>query len=51
MLSDSTLKSEITKIIPLEKVEESIEEYKKNMTAGKYLVCPSMKLDNEEEKK
>lgn len=40
MMANATLESKIAKRITLHEVDKGIEEYKANMTAGKYLVLP-----------
>lgn len=61
IIADKTIHSEVAKRISLFEVREAIPEYKKNMTAGKYLIYPQQEqghagelpepIDNEEEKK
>ena len=40
IIADKTIYSEVAKRISLLEVREAIPEYKKNMTAGKYLIYP-----------
>ncbi len=40
IIADKTIHSEVAKRISLFEVREAIPEYKKNMTAGKYLIYP-----------
>ena len=40
IIAEKTIHSEVAKRISLFEVREAIPEYKKNMTAGKYLIYP-----------
>jgi NADPH:quinone reductase-like Zn-dependent oxidoreductase len=40
LIANRTIHSEVAKRVSLSEVREAIPEYKKNMTAGKYLVYP-----------
>ena len=40
MINSGTFKAEVQKRVSLFEVREAIPEYKKNMTAGKYLIYP-----------
>jgi len=42
LIANKTIHSEVAKKISLFEVREAIPEYKKNMTAGKYLIYPQM---------
>jgi NADPH:quinone reductase-like Zn-dependent oxidoreductase len=40
LMANGTFHSNVAHKVPLSAVMESFDEYKKNMTAGKWLVCP-----------
>ena len=40
LIANKTIHSEVAKRVSLFEVREAIPEYKKNMTAGKYLIYP-----------
>lgn len=41
-MQESTLQSNIQKKFPLSQFQNEIENYYKNMTGGKFLLCPNM---------
>ena len=60
IIANKTIHSEVAKRVSLFQVKEAIPEYKKNMTAGKYLIYPHQEqganfgegiIQKEEEKK
>ncbi len=51
LIASGVFSSEVQKRVSLSEVKEAIPEYKKNMTAGKYLIYPHKKSAEEEEKK
>ncbi len=42
LIDNKSIHSDVSKIISLFEVREAIPEYKKNMTAGKYLIFPQL---------
>ena len=42
MMRNNKLQSKIQKKFPISQFKESIEEYYKNMSGGKFLLCPMM---------
>ena len=49
LIANNTIHSDVAKKISLFEVKEAIPEYKKNMTAGKYLICPQIAEDKDGE--
>jgi len=45
LIADTTLQSKVQKKFGLADFEESIADYYKNMTAGKFILCPHENLD------
>ena len=50
LIANKTIHSEVAKRVSLFEVREAIPEYKKNMTAGKYLVYPQQEQGHAAEK-
>ena len=42
LMQDTTLQSKIQRKFPISKVHEAIKDYYKNMTGGKFVLCPHM---------